>query len=322
MKKIANHPNGLRLDGVVESDGVGYLPVKELGPMSVQTSGFFATIDKEEVIKCQIFSGDEEEGQVKMANRIKAKSNHIMIGAIACIIACIVLMFVSISWPYAKVWTSLFMSLAYLILIVMLMPKAIAILVGRITRDEEMINFSKYLGAKNAVENAYYDLGRTPNIEEVRDYSCYSIYCPYTKNSYLACLVLLISVVRFLNGWWYWLAAILAIIVMSILESKNCLNFWQVLTVSKPDENHYRVAIRAMEDTEELIDSIQISYHKIETTPDPENFDSEKCEGCPAYDFCKEASDEIKSKEEKKEEIESETVSEDAAVEDEVNSES
>lgn len=293
MKKIVNHPKGLRLESVVENDGVGFLPVRELGPMAMQTSGFFATAGEDECIECKIFNGDEKKEKETMAEKIKAYANRAMLVAGIAIVACLVLMFVCAGFANPGIWINAIITIVYAMFIVMLMPKAAVVFWGKLTKNEEMLNFSKYLGAKNAVENAYYDLGRAPNMEEVKEYSTHSSECEYTKNGYMACLVLLICLVRFLEGWWYWIAAILAIAVLCILEGKNKLTFWQELVVSKPAEEHYRVAIRAMEETSELIDSIQVSYHQVNVPLDPENFNEEKCEGCPAYDFCKEESQKL-----------------------------
>lgn len=300
MKKIVNHPKGVRLNGIVEWTGVGFLPIKEAGPMAVQMSGAFASIDENGKVASKEIGADFDElTRYRMDDRIKAHAKVAMIIAIVGIVASLITMFMSTSWSNPSVWIPVLMTVVYLLMIVLLLPKAVVVLVERIFRNKEMIQFSKYLGAKNAVENAYYDLGRTPYIDEVKDYSLYSAECKYTKNGYLACLVAIISVVQFLSGVWYWVGAILAILVLCVLESKHLLNFWQALVVSKPSENDYQVAIRAMEYAEDVIDSIHISYHQVDIEPDPENFEEKKCGGCPAYDFCKEANQELKSKNEK-----------------------
>ena len=313
MKKIVKHPKGLRLDGVVDSDGVGFLPTKEAGPMAIHTSGFFATADEEESIKCDVIypephepeKDEEYNAHNAMDKKIHSRAKLVMGAAVTSIVASLVLLFVSTSWPNPGIWMDVFMSITYLMLVVLIIPKAFVILVGRIFRNKEMIQFSKYLGAKNAVQNAYFDLGKTPNLEEIKDYSRYQSECKYTKNGYLASLWLLITFIRFIDGWWYWIAAVLAIILLCLLESENYLTFWQALVVSKPSEKHYKVAIAAMEETMDLIDSIDVSYHVVQGHPDPENFEEEKCEGCPAYDFCKAESQKLAKDGEKKTEDES-----------------
>lgn len=301
MKKIVKHPKGLRLDGVVDSGGVGFLPTKEAGPMSLHTSGFFATADEKGDIKCDVIYPDgrvpEEETDYnahdEMDKKIYSRGKFVLGAGAAIIVASFVMLFVTMSWPSAAIWMDVLMTVVYLAFSALIIPKAIVVFVGRIFRDKEMIEFSKYLGAKNAVQNAFYDMGKTPNLEEVKDYSLYSSECKYTKMGYLASLWILISVIRFIDGWWYWIATILAVILLVLLESENYLTFWQALIVSKPDEKHYKAAIAAMEETEELIDGIEVSYHVVQGRPDPENFEEEKYKGCPAYDFCKEESQKL-----------------------------
>ncbi len=301
MKKIVKHPKGLRLDGVVDSEGVGFLPTKEAGPMSLQTSGYFATADEGGNINCNVIypdsheleEGEEYNAHDEMDKKIHSRGKFVLAAGIATIVACFVMMFVVASWPSAYVWADVLLTVIYLALIVLIIPKAFIVFVGRLFRNKEMIEFSKYLGAKNAVENAYYDMGKTPNLEEVKDYSLHSADCKYTKMGYLAALWLIISVIHFIDGWWYWIAAILSVVLVVLLNSENYLTFWQALIVSKPGEKHYKAAIAAMEETEELIDSVKVSFHVVQGMTDPENFEEEKCKGCPAYDFCKEISQEI-----------------------------
>ena len=322
MKKIVNHPKDIRLDGIVENDGVGFLPTRNLGPISITTSGYFAYTTDSESVESRVLDVDcreKSDGEgTRMRSKIREKSKNVMIAATVLLVASVFLMFLSTGWSYSDIWTNLFMTIMYVMIVVMTMPKAFAILLGRLSKDKETIEFAKYLGAKNAVENAYYDLGRAPNIEEVSRYSIFANECQYAKATHLASLICIICCVRFLNGWWYWLAAIMAILILTLLEAKNLLTFWQCLVVSKPGEEHYNVAIKAMEGTAEIVDSIQISYHAVENEPDPENFDEEKCKGCPAYDFCKEASVETLEEEEEG----NKSLAEDAAVEENVTSES
>ena len=295
MKKIVNQPKGLRLDGVVDSGGVGFIPTKDAGPAMVQTSGFFATADESGSINCDVIypdyrrpDNDENyDAHDKMDNKISSHVKLVWGCGAAIIVASFVLLFMTISSPNVDIWMNVLMSVIYISFIVCIIPKAFVIFLGRVFRNKEMIEFSKYLGAKNAVQNAYYDLRKVPNKEEVKDYSLHASECKYTRLGYVAALWVLISVIRFINGWWYWIAAILAILILMFLEHRNYLTFWQTLIVSKPDDKHYNVAIAALEETDELINSFDISFHMFKGQLDPENFEEEKCKNCPAYDFCK-----------------------------------
>lgn len=299
MKKIVKTPEGVRLESIVEKDGIGFIPGKSAGPATLRFGGRFATVEEESgEIKFKNISldpeDDEEELCMKpeMDKKIKKRGFRVLLVSAILIIAAIVMMFVSITLTNAEVWINVFASVLYPMLFILILPKAIAILLGRIFRSKDMISFSKYLGAKNAVENAYYDLGRAPTMEEIKEYSIYSSEDKYTRSSYIALLWLIFSCVRFLNGWAYWLVTIAAILILCWLEWKDKLVFFQAMVVSKPEEIHYKVAIAAMEEAADTLDHVEVHFHMFELNPDPENFDEARCsaKGCPAYDFCKEES--------------------------------
>lgn len=296
MKKIVKHPEGVRLEGIVEKDGIGFIPTKIAGPASVSFNGCFATVEEESgEVKCKNINNDpDDEACIKpeMDEKIKKSGFRVLLISAISIVVALAMMFVSIWLPYTEIWINVFASIVYLMLFVLVLPKAFAILIGRIFRNKDMINFSKYMGAKNAVENAFYDLGRAPNMEEVQEYSLYSSEDKYTKSSYIAVLWLIISFVRHLDGWAYWLVTICAVLVLCWLDWKDKLAFIQAMVVSKPDEIHYKAAIAAMEKVAYTLDHVEVHFHSFEFVPDPENFDEEKCskKWCPAYDFCKEES--------------------------------
>lgn len=295
MKKIVNESKNLRLKDFVENDGVGFIPIKIAGPMTVESSGFFAFTDDKGNIDTRIINSKPDEDEAKrmpkkMEEKIKKKSKITFAISMVSIFICMVLLCTSMDWPNKNIWFCVFAMLGCLIMPVMLMPKAWTIFIFRIFGDKEMVNFSKYLAAKNAVKNAYFDLGRVPNIDELGSYSCHSTDCNYTKNGYLALLSLLMTSTWLLDGKLFVIAIIAIAIALCILELKNRLTLWQVLITSKPKKQHYEVAIKALEETVKIIDSFEIGFETFSFNPDSEDFDEEECKGCPAYDFCKENS--------------------------------
>ena len=284
MKKIVNHPNDIRLDGIVENDGIGFLPIREMEPTNIGTPGFFAYTTEYETAECRLIDAESIEkpgGGIRMHNKIKEMSKTVLVGAIVMFLTSIFLLVSCLGWRGVNFWLHLFMTYMYYTVIIMLMPKAFAIFFERVyNKENEMRDFSKHLGAKNAVENAYYDLGRVPNMEEVSKYSIYASECKYTKNAPLASLVCILYCVHFLSGLWYWIIAISSILTILLLEAMNLLAVWQWLVVSKPDEEHYKVAIKALEKTVKFIDVVK----------GPKNFDEDKSDQCLAYDFCENAS--------------------------------
>ena len=298
MRKIVKPTERVRLDAIVEKDGVGFIPTKINVPASISFNGPFAKFEEEiGEIKYEYIdfmdNGKNVSKKSKMDEKIYKSGFRVLLFSAIMIVAALAMMLVSVSWPNEVVWINAFASIIYLMMLPLVLPKAFAILIGRIFRNKDMISFSKYLGAKNAVENAYYDLGRAPNMDEVKNYSLYSSEDKYTKSAYLAALWLIISCARFFDGWTYWLITIGAILLLCYLDWRNKLAFVQALVVSKPEEKHYKVAIAAMEGAADGIDRVEI--HTIDLHIDPENFDEERCyeSGCPAYDICKEKSQEM-----------------------------
>ena len=298
MKKIVKHPRGVRLDAIVEKDGIGFIPAKSAGPATVSFNGCFATVEESGNVTCKRLGPESEEDgneicmKKEMDKKIKKHGFVVLIVSAIIIMASLVMMFVSFKWPNVELWLNIFASIVYLMMFVLVLPKAFAILIGKIFRNKEILSFSKYLGAKNAVENAYFDLGRTPTMEEVKEYSLYSSEDKYTQSSYIAFIWLIMSCIRFLDGWAFVLATICAVLILCLLEWKNKLAFVQAMVVSEPDEIHYKVALAAMEDAADTLDHVEVHFHVVELNPDPENFNEERCsaKGCPAYDFCKEES--------------------------------
>lgn len=301
MKKIVKHPKGVRLEAIVEKDGIGFIPTKIAGPAAVSFNGCFSTIGEDGKVTCKRLDlesddeGNEASAKREMDKKIKKYGLWVLSISGILIITSLIMMIVSFNWANVKLWVNVFASIVFLMMFVLVLPKAFAVLIGRIFRKKDMISFSKYLGAKNAVENAFFDLGRVPTMEEVKEYSIYSSEDKYTQSSYIAFIWLIMSFVRLFDGWAFVLGVIASVLVLCLLEWKNKLAFVQALVVSEPDENHYKVAIAALEDVSEVLEHVEIRFHAIEISPDPENFDEELClkKGCPAFDLCKEESQKI-----------------------------
>lgn len=300
MRKIVNPKEEIRLEAVVEKDGIGFMPAKIAGPLLVGFKGQFVTSEEGSgELKYKKLSSNRDGGaddthhKSEMHQKIRKSGFRVLIVSVILIFATLAMMFASIALPNGEILANVWAKCLYLLMIVLVLPQAFAILLGRIFRKKDVISFSKYLAAKNAVENAYYDLGRAPNMEEVEKYSIFAAEDKYTQNVHMAALWVIICVVStFFSGLEYWLITICAILILCALEWNHKLSFIQAMVVSKPDEIHYKVAIAAMEEAADILSHFEVHFEMIEMTPDPENFDEEECSAkdCPAYDFCKEES--------------------------------
>lgn len=304
MRRIVEHPKNIRLEGIVESNGIGFKAMKAAGPLVAINTGYFASADDEGKITTHKMNDadmlvtdyvEEEMFESNMDKKIKEYSKTSVLISVLLMIGCLIMSFVSASWSGGKIWSTIFSNLIFVMIATIMLSKGIAIFLANTFGNQEMRSFSQYLAAKNAVQNAYYDLRRVPNLEEVKDYSIFSTDCKYMKMVYPASLCIIISLVNVLDGGWYWLGAILAIIVLCTLEWKSHLTFWQVLIADEPDDEHYEVAIKALEEVVDWIDYLEISVGAI-INSETEGFSEEKCRKCPGYDFCKEVSNALKGK--------------------------
>lgn len=285
MKKIVK-PNGdIRLKGFSEKDGVAFFaPPSNKVPMSFLDPfiGTVATVDENNAIDCHMMITNEPTSSIdRKVNKIAEFVCKVLFFSILVFtIAFFVCSFTEKTFLADLLFTLLYMAMAVLSIL-----KGFIIFVARILGDKEFKNFSKFLAAKNAVENAYYDLKKVPTIEELKNYSIFSPTSKYLVFDNTATVLILICIVRFLPGVWYWIIISSVLVVIVVLQSKGVFFFWQLLIVSKPENIHYEVALKALENTLEFHDSISVSVTVQEFNG--ELFSEEKCNGCELYDFCK-----------------------------------
>ena len=127
--------------------------------------------------------------------------------------------------------------------------------------NKEITSFSKFLAAQHAVQNAYYDTGKVPNIDEVKKYSSYSYYSKHmtSKSAAIGMLWFLMMLLHHLPIPWNFLGILLVLPITVLLGRRNLLFFFQFLVVSKPSDIHYQTALAALETYIDIIDSIKIS---------------------------------------------------------------
>ena len=298
MKKIVEHPEQIRLNGFAESNGVGFLPSKKEGILIVQTPGFFASPDGRNHLKTKYINPDirdknsEDKDVLKTEQKLKKYTKVFAIIIAVLALACMVLSFVSVKWEDSNLWTDLFATAMFVLLAMICLAKPCVIAILKFFGNKEIRSFSKFLAAKNSIENAYYDLGKVPTIEEAKQYSTRSLKCPYTRYGHFALICLFIGIIRNLDGIFYWIVAVAAIALVWVLEEKNHLTFWQKPILSNPDTKHYQVAIKALEESLKVIGHVHIGYKEINFETD--GLAGENCNMCEKYDFCKQLNQERK----------------------------
>lgn len=242
MKKIVNPTGFNRLEGVAEKDGVTIRPY--LGRTLIFPVGptIRATVDENGLISRKRVERQEEYNQMK--DKLKKLEERAFICSFIATILIFILGFVLAAFEHP--WFFVPINLMYLSIAAIFLSKKISILFARIFKDKEVIEYSKYLGAKNAAINAFNDKGKALKLEDVKEYSLYSNSWGSKGDTITATTFLILGVFRFLPPAWYILSIVVVFSIVMILEKKNILAFWQVLEVSKPDDKHYNAAIEAL----------------------------------------------------------------------------
>lgn len=295
MKKIVKPTGNIRLTGKAETDGVAFSAAKHFGPAGISSSKVFAAVDENSGITCykynpyQHISGIDSE----IASRSKTTRKIAYALFFIFLVAYLVCGIIQIGFG------NIFFVLSYIMLSVTGLKKAVTIFLARISGDKEIKSFSKFLAAKNAVQNAYYDLKRIPSIDEAKQYSRFSftseyiepfdaafatIFIPYSIACHGIPFLPLILVFSFVT------------LIAIILAKKHMLFFWQFLILSKPENIHYEAALKALAESVSEVDSIEMHVTSFEISVNDEhhNFSGEKCKGCEFYDLCKEFMDSIR----------------------------
>lgn len=217
MKKIVNPTGNIRLVGMAEKDGVAFEASKFLGPMGISVPGTLAIVDSSNKVNCNPFDFDAEkpliDKKILKFSEIAFKISTIL--SIIFMVSSIVCIFTA-----TRFYDVLF-NLGLLMLSATFLPNGLAIFFARILGDSDIKSFSKFLSAKNAVQNAFYDLGRIPNIEESKKYSTFSPDSKYLKNAPLAIFIIVLSFARFLPTVWYLVVFILTMIATIMLDNSK-----------------------------------------------------------------------------------------------------
>ena len=134
-----------------------------------------------------------------------------------------------------------------------LFSRATAILMAAITKfflrlvgNDEIKSLCRFHSAEHAAINAYYDLYRTPTMEEIKEYSIFSYYCGVPELVKSAWPWYGLSVCVLFDGLSFLLALWVFIIITFFCHKCN-FYFTEIGLLGKPTDLEYEVAIKAME---------------------------------------------------------------------------
>lgn len=240
--KFEKYEEKVRLTGYAEKDGVVAQAAKVVDCYGVPGNAFKASVGPEGNVDVQ--EVPEEVVQPEIMGRIKTESKKVLK---VCVIAGIFFLICSClcSFTQTLLGRACF-SMVYLAMAAITLKEGIAVAIGKLRKDEEFIEFSKFNAARNAVINAYEETGAIPSISEAQAHSRFGKYCPYVRDSGLATFLVALAILMYLPFQGYLILGFACLIFFMVYEHKYLINFWQFLTTQKPEEKHFAVAIEAV----------------------------------------------------------------------------
>ncbi len=140
-------------------------------------------------------------------------------------------------------------------------PCILYAVIRRIMGDKEYKQWARFHAAEHAAINAYYDLKRTPNMEEIKEYSIYSYRCGIAREMKKAWPCIGMGICRLIPGAWCF-PFLVIFLIFSVWAYKKSLFFTEVVWLAEPTEFEYDAAIRVMKKAIEEKESVERSLQE------------------------------------------------------------
>ena len=244
MKKIAKQKGDISIYGSSHRDGITFSAVQRLDDV-IQLTG--PKIRSTEAGTRPLSNNDEKElnyWRQKQEKKIKIFSNVMIVLSIMCLPVFFVALCTKNEFM-ACISKWIFVIATG----ITLTSHSTGYFFFYIVGDKNMASIRRFNGAKHAVINAFYDLGRTPTLEEVRKYSRFSSECDYLKEE--ACWfggIIIISIATFFSGKTYFILLVVLTVIFRYLNKMDKLYFMEFLTVGIPTDYEYEIAINGIKE--------------------------------------------------------------------------
>lgn len=240
--KIEKHKAKVRLGGYAEKDGVVVQAAKVVDSIGLAGNAYKASIGPDGQVEATILS--DEIVQPEIMSKIQNESKKVRR---ICLIAGIFFLVCACLCSFTQTFLGrACFSMVYIAMAAFTLSDGIAVAIGKITKDADLSEFSKYNAARNAIFNAYEQNGEIPAFDELNAYSRFAKYCPYVRDSGLATFLVALAILMYLPFQGYLVLGFACLIFFMLYEHKYLINFWQFLTTDKPEERHYAVAVEAL----------------------------------------------------------------------------
>lgn len=217
-------------------DFKGYSHDKYPGAFATFLEDGTVVVDTADVKKA---NAKQEEYDTMDSPRIKKLGKILFISSIVCFLLLIPAGFLNMYFP------TLLMSMAFILYGLSRISEFVYAFAMRLLGHERFKQMHRFHYAEHAVINAYYDLRRVPTLEEIKNYSGFSYSCGVAGKIKSVWCFLMVGVCRLAPDSWYF-ASLLVMLLLTWWWMKNGLYWTEIISLSKPKEIDYQVAIAAM----------------------------------------------------------------------------
>ena len=299
MKKISKQHGNIRFSGYAGVKDITLHASHIIDGFSIQNNfGERSTIDENGNITCKTV--DINDISFKQFEKINHKTKYIRIFSTVFSFLGLTSSLIFALFSCIRL-SEILMSVAFLFWAISTAPEVIVLYVGKVFKDEEILSLCRFHGAEHSVINAYYDLNRIPTLEEISKYSEYSYNCSSLLALKNPVIILGLSLARLLPGVYYLLGILFFEFIITILIKNNLLFVLEFLVTAQPTEKEYNVAISSLKSCLENVQEEKKSINHMNVAfllcnikkvlKDVENidinFESENCNQCEKFDFCK-----------------------------------
>ena len=212
---------------------------------NLSPSSAFGYVDKDGNVKCSYHMPDYLEKVQEEYNKIDKKNvirlrKFFMISYLTLYILSIIVMF------FAQNFANLLMAISFFIWGFSNSTSMIYSFIMRSLKVERFVQTHRFHSAEHAVVNAYYDLGRVPTLEEIKNYSNFAYNCGAEMEVKKMLPMLIMGFSRlFPND--VWIFVFIGMLIIVFLFMKKYLYYTEIITLKEPTDLEYKVAIKTLE---------------------------------------------------------------------------
>lgn len=248
MKKIGKKQGKVRLEGNSFVDGISirYSKTTKNKRKFHLTNRTMVRKDETGKIHTEFGTTLDEKRSEKTFGTIKKFASILkkvfLVAAVLMVITTMVMLFVD------STKTNITLGLLFIFIGLSVIPVQLAIFMLGLIQNKDVKSLTRYHAAEHAVINAYNKTNEVPDLEEVKNYSSYLSSCGSLEDNIFAILFIGLGIGNFLYTSLSFMIFILVFYLLVLVLAKLKLLSWtEALVLSKPTDDEYNVAIKALE---------------------------------------------------------------------------